>query len=248
MSHLIASHLFLRRTAVSQTGFTLVELLVAISIIATLATLLLPTIAVAMEKSRRVVCSSNFKQCGLALYAYATDHDDRLPRVNTNSNTDADVYQMAGMPSLVTLMRPFISDFKVMRCPATRSVPIDDPRNTTPTRRMSLVYWPHLSYGTSPNAFSSPGNLAHHGSKTTLMQDQLYRWSGQWRANHSRGGQLQVPLTGNPSLAMYFNGQPKGLNILHGDGHVSWNPWSADLVGVYIRTSSLFYSRREFRQ
>lgn len=239
---------FQRRAPHGRTGFTLVELLVAISIIAILATLLLPTIAVAMEKSRRVVCSNNFKQCGFALYAYAADHDDRLPRVNTNSNTDADVYQMAGMPSLVTLMRPFLSDFKVLRCPTTRSVPIDDPRNTTATRRMSLVYWPHLSYGTSPNAFSSPGNLAHHGSKTPLMQDELYRWSGRWRANHSLGGSLQAPLSGNPSLAMYFNGQPKGLNILHGDGHVSWNPWSADLVGVYIRTSSLFFSRREFRQ
>jgi len=239
---------FSRRAPGVRAGFTLVELLVTISIIAVLATLLLPTIAVAMEKSRRVVCSSNFKQCGLALYSYAADHDDRLPRVNTNSNTDADVYQMAGMPSLVTLMRPFITDFKVWRCPATRSVPIDDPRNTTATRRMSLVYWPHLSYGTSPNAFSSPGNLAHHSSKTALMQDQLYLWSGQWRANHSRGGVLQAPLAGNPSLAMYFNGQPRGVNILHGDGHVSWTPWGPALVGVYGRTSSMFYSRREFRK
>jgi len=246
MSTCVAVISFSRFAAGGRVGFTLVELLVAISIIAILATLLLPTIAAAMERSRRVVCSNNFKQCGFALYAYASDNEDRLPKVNGNVNSDADVYHQPGQPNMVTYMRPYVADFKIWRCPATRAIPIDNARNTKTEKRVSIVYWPHLSYGTSPHAFSAPANLAHHGSKTPLMQDQLYFWSGQWRTNHSRGGTLQTPYADNPSLTMYFNGQPKGINILHGDGHVAWIPMSSALVRVFRRTQSDFYSSREF--
>lgn len=60
-------------------GFTLVELLVVISIIALLLAVLMPALSKARENGRKVVCGANLKQIGISLPLYAADYQDKLP-------------------------------------------------------------------------------------------------------------------------------------------------------------------------
>jgi prepilin-type N-terminal cleavage/methylation domain-containing protein len=60
-------------------GFTLVELLVVISIIAILLAVLIPSLQKARELAKRIICSNQIKQIGVGMTGYVTDCSDKMP-------------------------------------------------------------------------------------------------------------------------------------------------------------------------
>ncbi|QEG37216.1 DUF1559 domain-containing protein [Bythopirellula goksoeyrii] len=78
-------------------GFTLVELLVAISIIGVLVGLLLPAIQSAREAARREGCTNNLKQLGLAIQTYESNHR-KFPPGRVGCDDTGDQIAITGCP------------------------------------------------------------------------------------------------------------------------------------------------------
>lgn len=70
---------FVRRRSRRLKGFTLVELLVVVAIIALLIGMLMPVLSKARRHAARVACMANLRQLGLALVAYAGENGGYLP-------------------------------------------------------------------------------------------------------------------------------------------------------------------------
>ena len=67
------------------TGFTLVELLIVIAIIAILMGILMPALQKIKERSRETVCKSNLRGLGLGIWAYITDNENRTADTSTTN-------------------------------------------------------------------------------------------------------------------------------------------------------------------
>ena len=63
----------------SRRAFSLIELLVVVSVIAILAAILLPTISMVRASAQTAQCASNMRQIGLAFHTYATEQEGFIP-------------------------------------------------------------------------------------------------------------------------------------------------------------------------
>ncbi|MCH8913991.1 MAG: prepilin-type N-terminal cleavage/methylation domain-containing protein, partial [Planctomycetes bacterium] len=60
-------------------GFTLIEMLVVVAIIALLIAILLPSLSKARELARQTICGTNMKEIGTTFYIYQSDNLDDFP-------------------------------------------------------------------------------------------------------------------------------------------------------------------------
>ena len=61
-------------------GFTVIELIVCLGVVAVLCGILLPSLRATREASQRLGCASNMRQVGVAMGAYAMSNENRIPR------------------------------------------------------------------------------------------------------------------------------------------------------------------------
>jgi len=90
-------------------GFTLIELLVVISIIAVLASLILPGVQNARRAARRTQCLNNMRNVGMAIHNFASSNNGRLPLLTTgditsNVNTGGQILDFSSGTPLAPLL------------------------------------------------------------------------------------------------------------------------------------------------
>ena len=122
-----ASNVSFRR----RNSFTLIELLVVISIIAILASLLLPALNNAKRKVQNINCLSNLRQQGVSLISYTGDNKEWFPSMSDRTEKgsvervmlESDFFRQASNPysmNLALYQLKYLKSAKVFQCPARR--------------------------------------------------------------------------------------------------------------------------------
>src|SRR5436309_7806387 len=96
-------------------GFTLIERLVVIAIIAILAAILFPVFAQAREKARQASCMSNMRQFSTAGMMYTQDYDEKYVPPYKYEGTQGDISVLYWWDDL---LQPYIKNRQLPLCPS----------------------------------------------------------------------------------------------------------------------------------
>lgn len=105
-------------------AFTVVELLLVVTLIATLFSMALPAVTGMRRMAQRTACMSNLRQVGVAALTYAGDYGNRLPSARNDSATSD-----AHSPAWFCRLPPYFersdvgSERTVFHCPVWRYQP-----------------------------------------------------------------------------------------------------------------------------
>lgn len=115
-----------------QNKFSLIELLITITIILILASLLLPALNAAKRKAQAISCASQLKTVSESSHLYANDHNDIIPQTIPISGDYDNYIRLFAVPEpeygftlssvQFSRSRKYFS-FKILRCPENRSIP-----------------------------------------------------------------------------------------------------------------------------
>ena len=142
------------------TGYSLIEIIVVLTIIGILAGLLLPVLQPVRERAREVTCLSNLKQIGQAFLMYRQDHDE-------------------GFPEVVGYLWPYTKNWDIFRCPS-------DPENYLnlseygPPKVARLSYGYHLSGYYHRQMSSDPEEQKHAAGLTADLQRRGEAFPAFW--------------------------------------------------------------------
>ena len=101
-------------------GFTLVELLVVISIIAMLLGILFPALAGARQSARKVTCKSNLHGCAVAFRMYLDENNNTMPSAVYLPTIPTDKEKEQNLQPISKIMAKYLSGSEALKCPGDK--------------------------------------------------------------------------------------------------------------------------------
>jgi prepilin-type N-terminal cleavage/methylation domain-containing protein len=214
----------------SHKGFTLVELLVVIGIIALLISVLLPALNRARNAAIRTQCQSNLHTLGQLWHIYANDNRNNFPGNGISYGT----WSLLEEWQVQTFIEKYkFRNGKAFYCPAHRSwtggtfseEDWERPSGSSATVPNRVIGYE--IYACSPNAvaWAKARNLPMYPpfkanernlANRPLIMDTVLKYGPPYTPN----------ITWGYSAHFEKGPKPAGANSLYGDGHAEWKEWS----------------------
>lgn len=238
----------------TRSGFTIIELLVVVSIIAILASLMMPVFAAARSRVQGYTCQSNLRQIAAASLMYAQDYDEQFACRRTE--------RYAWLPDV---HHPYINQWRVWVCPTDSKARVWDGVWDSPSGAVrTSFYWnAYIFQGDPMDWRRSLALSAVPSASTTVLWSEAGANSG-WRTDalppsspepgeaflHNLYGDNVNTLHADTTAAPCAKRLEKPLDVSHAgggnyafvDGHTKWAKSSRFTTDAFIETQGNLYS------
>ncbi|MGA2172745.1 MAG: DUF1559 domain-containing protein [Sedimentisphaerales bacterium] len=170
-----------------RSGFTLIEMLVVIAVIAVMLSLLLPGLGKARAMAKRVKCTSNLRQIDLAMQMYLSSHNDTYPGAQDPVSTNPRIWLWMGR-GWRSYLAPYLGGKIDANNPSVLLCPSD---------RTAVQKWESTSYSYSLAFYHSPEQIKDMSSDLKLLPPVALKpvnvakpsgkiIVGEWLSNHKQ--------------------------------------------------------------